>query len=64
MTLNTHLTHLQTTGLIQLAQEYPELEYLFRHVLVQDAAYESLLYSDRRHLHETVAETIVRAYPE
>jgi predicted ATPase len=64
MTLSHQLQTLETSGLIRLAQEHPELEYLFRHVLVQDAAYESLLYSDRRHLHETVAETIVRAYPE
>ena len=64
MTLNTHLTHLQTSGLIQLAQEFPELEYLFRHALVQDAAYESLLFSDRKQLHLSVGQTIEQMYPE
>jgi tetratricopeptide (TPR) repeat protein len=64
MTLNPHLTHLETSGLIQLAQKHPELEYLFRHALVQDAAYESLLLSDRQRLHEAVGETIEGAYPE
>ena len=64
MTLNTHLTHLQTGGLIQLAQEFPELEYLFRHALVQDAAYESLLFSDRKLLHLSVGQTIEQMYPE
>jgi predicted ATPase len=42
MTTTQDLTHLESTGLIRLAQTHPELEYLFRHTLVQDAAYESL----------------------
>jgi tetratricopeptide (TPR) repeat protein len=40
------------------------LEYLFRHALVQDAAYGSLLKSDRRALHRTVAEALERLYPD
>lgn len=64
MTLNPHLTHLQTSGLIQLAQDYPELEYLFRHALVQDAAYNSLLISDRQQLHQIVGETLEQLYPD
>jgi predicted ATPase len=53
-----HLTHLETTGLLRLAQTHPELEYLFRHALVQDAAYESLLLANRKQLHRQVAETL------
>ena len=32
------LSVLESSGLIRLAATRPELEYLFRHVLVQDAA--------------------------
>ena len=46
MTTQQHLTQLESTGLLRLAQTHPELEYLFRHALVQDAAYESLLLAD------------------
>ena len=45
-------------------QELPELEYLFRHALVQDAAYDSLLLADRRQLHQMVGEVLEQAYPE
>ena len=64
MTLNTHLTHLQTSGLIQLAQEFPELEYLFRHALVRDAAYDSLLLSERKRLHQIVGEALEELHPD
>src|SRR5690348_2967939 len=55
---------LETSGLIRLAAIQPELEYLFRHVLVQDAAYESLLKQERRRLHLAVAEALEALYPD
>ena len=42
----------------------PELEYLFRHALVQDAAYGSLLKQERRELHGQVGEALEELYPE
>src|SRR5688572_5825013 len=59
-----HLSRLEHSGLIRLAQLEPEIEYLFRHVLVQDAVYESLLRQDRRKLHHAVGEALERAYPD
>ncbi len=56
MSLRAHLGKLEASGLIWLAQVEPELAYLFRHALVQDAAYVSLLKADRRILHRTVGE--------
>jgi predicted ATPase len=50
ITAQNHLAYLETADLIRLAQQQPEVEYLFRHALVQDAAYESLLRKDRRQL--------------
>jgi len=63
MTLSTHLTYLEASGLLRLAQMEPELEYLFRHALIQDATYASLLRADRRVLHRAIAEVLERTYP-
>ncbi len=64
MSLSTQLTTLETSGLLRLAQLEPELEYLFRHALIQDAAYSSLLKADRRVLHRAIGQTLERLYPE
>ena len=57
------LDTLESKGLIRLAAIDPELEYLFRHALVQDAAYESLLKQERRALHRQVGEALEQLYP-
>src|SRR5688572_6159548 len=62
--LDLQLNQLETSGLVRVAQLHPELEYIFRHALVQDAVYESLLRQDRRKLHRMVGETLERAYPQ
>lgn len=64
MPLLNDLNTLETTGLIRLATVQPELEYLFRHALVQDAAYGSLLKNDRKHLHQAVGEALESLYPQ
>jgi predicted ATPase len=58
------LSTLEAAGLIHLAQQQPELAYLFRHALVQDAAYAVLLLSDRKRLHQAVGETLELAHQE
>jgi tetratricopeptide (TPR) repeat protein len=64
MSLSSHLAALESGGLIRLAQEKPELEYLFRHALYQEAAYASLLKGDRKELHQAVGETLERLFPD
>lgn len=64
MSLLKELNTLETTGLVRLAAVQPELEYLFRHALVQDAAYGSLLKMDRKHLHQSVGEALEQLYSE
>jgi serine phosphatase RsbU (regulator of sigma subunit) len=64
MTLFNNLGTLESAGLIQVAKVEPDLEYLFRHSLVQDAAYASLLESDRKRLHLSVGNAIENLYPE
>lgn len=64
MTTRNELNTLEASGLVQVAVLEPELEYLFRHALVQDAAYSSLLKQDRRTLHRLAADTLISLYPE
>ena len=64
MTARTDLNNLEASGLVQVAAMEPDLEYLFRHALVQDAAYSSLLKQDRRTLHRLAAETVLALYPD
>jgi tetratricopeptide (TPR) repeat protein len=58
------LGRLEAIGLIRIASLQPELEYLFRHALVQEAAYASLLKQDRRALHNAAAEAILAQHPD
>jgi tetratricopeptide (TPR) repeat protein len=58
------LEQLERADLIRVTQLEPELEYLFRHALVQDAAYASLLKQDRRRLHEAVARSLEALYAD
>src|SRR5207249_10959320 len=64
MSAREELGRLEASGLIQIAALQPELEYLFRHVLVQEAAYASLLKQDRRALHKAAAEAILALHPD
>ncbi|MCI0397161.1 MAG: hypothetical protein L0332_08460 [Chloroflexi bacterium] len=64
MTTTRRLTYLEAGGLIRLVQQRPEVEYLFRHALIQDAAYEVMLQTDRKRLHLAAGETLERLYPD
>src|ERR1041385_2925736 len=64
MTTDVQLETLEAKGLIRLAAVRPELEYLFRHALVQDAAYGSLLKQERRDLHGRVGEALEELFPD
>ncbi|MEP7158085.1 MAG: hypothetical protein ABI797_01540 [Chloroflexota bacterium] len=61
---DTALDTLESRGLIRLASVQPELEYLFRHALLQDTAYESLLKQERKALHAVVGEALEQLYPD
>jgi len=58
------LGNLEASGLVSVSQVEPDLEYHFRHSLVQDVAYDSLLEVDRKRLHLIVGETIENLYPD
>jgi predicted ATPase len=42
----------------------PQATYLFKHALIQDAAYQSLLKSTRQHYHQRIAEVLRDRFPE
>lgn len=62
MSLSGQLNRLEAVGLIRLAITHPEIEYLFRHQLLQEVAYASLLIADRRTLHRSIGEALERLY--
>ena len=64
MNVMNHLNTLEASGLVRLAQVVPDLEYLFRHNLVQDAAYASLLDQDQQRLHQAVGEALETLYAD
>ncbi len=52
------LGRLEDAELIRLRQRQPELEYIFKNILVQEAAYGSILAERRRVIHRSVARAI------
>jgi tetratricopeptide (TPR) repeat protein len=58
------LDRLTAAGLLFKQGEPPHATYLFKHALVQDAAYGTLLRSSRQHLHERIARTLEREFSE
>jgi class 3 adenylate cyclase/tetratricopeptide (TPR) repeat protein len=53
--LEKDLDRLTATDLIREKQKTPELEYIFKHALVQESTYESILLKKRHELHGKVA---------
>ena len=64
MSHSTHLRILEASGLVSLVNVLPEVEYLFRHTLIQEAAYGSLLKSDRQALHRITGSVLEDIYRE
>lgn len=63
MDVNSELTQLETAGLVRQLQE-EELAYLFKHILVQETTYGSLLKNDRKRLHHAVGDALEQAFPQ
>jgi class 3 adenylate cyclase/predicted ATPase len=42
----------------------PQSTYMFKHALIQDAAYESLLKSTRQHYHQRITQVLEEQFPE
>ena len=62
--LHEALDRLVNSGLLFVRGTPPQSSYIFKHALVQDAAYGTLLRSRRERLHARVAATLEDRFPE
>ena len=62
--LHEALDRLTNAGLLFVRGTPPEASYIFKHALVQDAAYGTLLRSRRQRLHSRIAATLEDRFPE
>ena len=63
-TLRSHLHRLVDTEFLYQRGLPPEVIYVFKHALIQDAAYNSLLISRRQQYHQRTAQMLEEAFPE
>ena len=62
--LQQGLHQLVTAELIYQRGLPPQATYLFKHALIQDTAYQSLLKSRRQQLHQQIAQVLAERFPE
>jgi class 3 adenylate cyclase/tetratricopeptide (TPR) repeat protein len=62
--LKTHLLNLQGLEFIYEKRLFPELEYIFKHALIQEVAYNSLLLKRRQDLHSRIGRAIEEIYAD
>jgi len=62
--LQAMLDHLVSSGLIHQLGRSPDTSYAFKHALIQEAAYDSLLKSRRRALHRGIAQALAGQAPD
>jgi class 3 adenylate cyclase len=62
--LDDALTQLVHAGLIFRRGTPPDAEYTFKHALVRDAAYDTLLRGQRQHIHARITSVLEREFPE
>lgn len=62
--LHQQLNALEDKGLVETLVAKQQLAFLFRHALVQEAAYEAILKADRRTLHRAVGQALETLFPD
>jgi len=62
--LKSHLVNLQGLEFIYEKSLFPELEYIFKHALIQEVAYNSLLIKRRKEIHERIGKAIEDIYAD
>jgi tetratricopeptide (TPR) repeat protein len=62
--IDSKLSYLKEVQLIRERKRMGETEYLFKHALVQEAAYESILHQRRKEIHLRVAESIEKVFSQ
>jgi class 3 adenylate cyclase/tetratricopeptide (TPR) repeat protein len=62
--LKSYLVNLQGLEFIYEKSLFPELEYVFKHALTQEVAYNSLLIKRRKEIHERIGRAIEELYTD
>src|SRR4029434_9723655 len=62
-TLHEELHRLVEAEIVYQRGVPPQATYAFKHALIQDAAYESLLKSTRQQYHQRIAQTLEERFP-
>jgi predicted ATPase len=64
VTLDAAMTRLVEAGLLYQQGSPPRTRYLFKHALIQETAYQSLLRSTRQQYHQHIAQTLAEQFPD
>ncbi|MGD9329712.1 MAG: adenylate/guanylate cyclase domain-containing protein [Desulfobacterales bacterium] len=62
--IDSRLSYLKNIQLIRDRRRMEELEYLFKHALAQEVAYESILVQSRKEIHLQVANSIEKVFKD
>jgi predicted ATPase/class 3 adenylate cyclase len=62
--IDQHLQKLKELGLVRVKSSHPDVEYSFKHALIQEAAYNNLLKKRRRKIHEDVGSALEKFFAE
>jgi tetratricopeptide (TPR) repeat protein len=62
--MDSRLEYLEEIQLILERKRMEELEYLFKHALAQEVAYDSILVQRRKELHKNVADSIEKVFSQ
>jgi class 3 adenylate cyclase/predicted ATPase len=62
--LDDSLTSLHTAEFLDEISHLPAVTYTFKHALIQEVAYQSLLQRTRQHLHQQTAQVLSERFPE
>ena len=62
--MDSRLEYLEEIQLIRERKRMEELEYLFKHALAQEVAYDSILVQKRKEMHKSVADSIEKVFNE
>src|SRR4029077_3538772 len=63
-TLQRELGRLVEAEIVYQRGVPPQASYIFKHALIQDAAYASLLKNTRQHYHQRIAQVLEEQFPE
>jgi class 3 adenylate cyclase len=60
--LGDYLRRLEQLEITQLESPEPELSYIFKHIVIQEVAYNLMAFAQRRQLHQTIADWYEKSY--